>query len=343
MSNTSEIIELLKNESLINEYVKYLKNCIQDVITRSKEKANTIACRLWQLEYCIFTIVYNTRPDLIRNARYLYNLCKHFINIFTSTSSKLYRFIAQNSLSPNLSFLCYRTDEANFKEHITRNITRNINSYLCIYGIDKITNLIHPGGVVHYFTIIKNNEEYYITSSWGSSYICVPYSITILTINEFYTFCHNLRSHAVDPNNSVVTQELTNFMIKYFLHNPIPIRFSEEDIEFQPELRDKYIPPEEGLRREIEYVLNNSLMNFDVAIVSNYEELVMEALQTSVGGKKIKYNRSKNPKHKNPKHKNPKHKNPKHKKPKSIKHKHKKNNHKKTQSIYKTRQPNLST
>lgn len=310
MSNIGVIIELLNDESLINEYVKYLKNCIQDVITRSKEKANTIACRLWQLEYCIFTIVYNTRPDLIRNATYLYNLCKHFINIFTSTSSKLYRFIAQNSLSPNLSLLCYRTDEANFKEHITR----NINSYLCIYGINKITNQIHPGGVVHYFTIIKNNEEYYITSSWGSSYICVPYSITILTINEFYTFCHNLRSHAVNPNNSAITQELTNFMIKYFLHNPIPIRFSEEDIEFQPELRNKYIPPEYGLRRELEYVLNNSLMNFDVAIVSNYEELVMEALPRSVGGKKIKYSRSKKPKHK---------------KPKSIKHKHKKYTQKK--------------
>lgn len=310
MSNIGVIIELLKNESLINEYVKYLKNCIQDVITRSKEKANTIACRLWQLEYCIFTIVYNTRPDLIRNATYLYNLCRHFINIFTSTSSKLYSFIAQNSLSPNLSLLCYRTDEANFKEHITR----NINSYLCIYGINKITNQIHPGGVVHYFTIIKNNEEYYITSSWGSSYICVPYSITILTINEFYTFCHNLRSHAVNPNNSAITQELTNFMIKYFLHNPIPIRFSEEDIEFQPELRDKYIPHEYGLRRELEYVLNNSLMNFDVAIVSNYEELVMEALPRSVGGKKIKYSRSKKPKHK---------------KPKSIKHKHKKYTQKK--------------
>jgi hypothetical protein len=55
-------------------------------------------------------------------------------------------------------------------------------------------------------------------------------------------------------------------------------------------------------------------MNFDVAIVSNYEELVMEALPRSVGGKKIKYSRSKKPKHK---------------KPKSIKHKHKKYTQKK--------------
>ena len=50
MSNIGEIITLLKDESIINLYVKYLKSCEQNIITRSKEKLNTTGCRLWQLK-----------------------------------------------------------------------------------------------------------------------------------------------------------------------------------------------------------------------------------------------------------------------------------------------------
>ena len=316
MSNIGEIINLLKDESIINLYVKYLKSCEQHIITRSKEKLNTTGCRLWQLKYCIFTIIYNTRPDLITDATYLHNLCKYFFEIFNSISSKLHNFIANNRLSSELSLLHYRTNEYSFKQHITS----NINSYLCIYGINKTTNTIQDGGVAHYFTIIKNADEYYITSSWGSSHICVPYSITSINIDEFYTFCENLKYRAQDATNITVNEQITYFMIKYFLNNPTPIRFSEEDTEYAPELRFEYIPIEDGIKREINYIMNNTVMYYDVAIVSNYEALVMEVLQTSASGRKtktIKPKKHKSKKHKSKKHKNKKHKSKKHKSKKS--------------------------
>jgi len=290
MSNIDEIIKLVQNKSIINTYVKFLKSCRQHVTTRHGEELNTVACRLWQLQYCLLAIIYEKNVSLITNARFLYSLCEYFFNFFTSESSPLYDFIAQNNLSHNLSSLYYRSNEDSFKTYIST----NTNTYLCIYGINKSRNIIQDKGVVHYFTIINNGDEYFITSSWGSSHVCVPYSITKLDIDEFYTFCENLNYHAQDANSNTVNEQLKFFMKKYFLANLIQMRYSDDDIEYHQELRHQYIPSEGGIRREIDYLLKNEQMNFDVAIVTNYENLVKEIIdpQITVGGKINKYNKS---------------------------------------------------
>ena len=275
MSNIEKIIELLKDKSptaIINPYVSLLQSCKSGVITRRKELISTKACRLWQLQCCIFVIIYNINPTLIKNQQYLFELCELYYNIFSNKQFKLYNFIVENKLPDPPDSLRYVTDKARFKDHLETNPI----SYLCIYGIEKVTNGVYPNGVVHYFIIIKNDNDYYITSSYASDHVCIPYYIEkLVSIEEFYNFCDYLNQYKESLDRpTVYTDFITNFMRKYFLSNAVPKRYSADEIEYKPSLWFKYIPPGEGERREIKYILDNSEMYFGIAIITNYQEVV---------------------------------------------------------------------
>ena len=271
MSNI-EIIKKLQERHYINTYISFLINCNKGVQTRHQSNLNTVACRLWQLQYCIFTIIYSKNPKLIDDPKFLLNLCPFYLN-FYQRESLLFSFIAKNELpnpSNRLNALYYRENPTEFKEYINS----NDNTYLCIYGIDKKSGRIFTTGIVHYFTIIKSEtEDFYITSSYGSEQVKVPYTIEKLeALEEFLTFCEFLKD---SKNNE---DFITAFMMKYFLSNALEIRYSEEAVEFNKSLRFKIIPPFVGEKREINYILLNTLMNFDVAIITNYREIVEEGL-----------------------------------------------------------------
>ena len=327
MTNINAIIKLVQNKSITNTYVTFLKSCRQDITTRRREELNTVSCRLWQLQYCLFTIIYNINNNLYKDPKFLYILCDIYFKMLT-TESWLYNFIAHNRLPPYYLTLCYNADEQTFKEYIES----TTHSYLCMYGINNITNLIDDNSVVHYFTIIKSGDDYFLTSSYGSQYICIPYSINKLdSINEFYEFCENLHFKLQSRTRSrsqlqlqsqsqsqyvniLLDEKLSNFMKKYFLSilNIRQKRYDDDDIDINKKLRHQYIPPNVGIKRELDYLLNNQIFNFDIAIITDYENYVektllenkiLEPYLKSEGKKvkRVKYNKSK--KHKAKKHK----------------------------------------
>ena len=77
----TDIIESLYNKKIINSYVSFLQGCKLGVTTRHQELISTKACRLWQLQCCIFVIIYNINPTLIKNQQYLLNLCSRYYNV----------------------------------------------------------------------------------------------------------------------------------------------------------------------------------------------------------------------------------------------------------------------
>ena len=280
----TKIITLLKNTSEINTYVSFLQNCLTNrkITTRSVGRLATAACRIWQLQYCILTLIYD-KPKyrdfaLHEDSKFLNILCNPYYNIFSSPTSKLYNFISQNDLWINKSVLTYVDNQQDFEQYITQ----NTNIYLCVYGRDKKnTQTISRNGVCHYFTIIKEREgkgmsyKYYLTSSYGSSWIKVPYGIIeIKNITEFFNFCEKLKDTTTSENKKAIAE----FMEKYFLSNGVKQRYSDDDIDNAAGLFSLWIPVNLGIENNYNKLLDNYLMNFDIAIITNYEELVKEEL-----------------------------------------------------------------
>ena len=301
----TKIITLLKNTSEINTYVSFLQNCLTNrkITTRSVGRLATAACRIWQLQYCILTLIYD-KPKyrdfaLHEDSKFLNILCNPYYNIFSSQTSKLYNFISQNDLWINTSVLTYFDNQQEFEEYIQNKKYTNI--YLCVYGRDKrdkTNKTISRNGVCHYFTIIKErvgegmSYKYYLTSSYGSSWIKVPYGIIeIKDIKDFFIFCKKLAQLAqlaqlkdtttpenITANITANRKAIAEFMEKYFLSNGVKQRYSADDIDNAAGLFSLWIPVNLGIEKEINYILDNYLMNFDIAIITNYEELVKEEL-----------------------------------------------------------------
>jgi hypothetical protein len=278
MNEINNILNLLYDRKYVNNYVKLLKSCTEGIITRNQEKLNTVACRLWQLQYCIFYYIYNRNKMLLQNSDFLHILCAVYNKIFIDINSPLYKFILLNTITAPIQYISF-TKNHDFKQHIIN----NVNTYCCIYGINKNTGIIQQYGVVHYLTIINDKHgNYYITSSYGSDNVCIPYQIEKLeSLDEFILFCECLQythfSESEQHNKCII-----DFMNKYFLKGGIKKRWSPDWIEERPELRHLWIDPQSGKINESEYIIHNTVMNFDIAIITNYQELVEKELLQNI-------------------------------------------------------------
>lgn len=286
MNKIGEILLLLYDRDYINNYVKLLKSCKEGVITRNKEILNTVACRLWQLQYSIFYYIYNRDKDLLKNPDFMIILCAVYNKILTEQKTGLYRFILLNTINESTQYISFMNNDKHNNNFINY-INNNINTYCCIYGINKKTGIIQKNGVVHYFTLINDKMgNYYITSSYGSDNVRIPYQTEKLeSLNEFIIFCRCLYLAPYAKNDHELNEYnkcIIIFMNKYFLKGGIKKRWSEDWIDEYPNLRHKWIEPSEGIVKEAKYITQNTMMNFDIAIISNYQTLIEKELSTDV-------------------------------------------------------------
>jgi hypothetical protein len=306
------IITLLGNRRTINTFVMGLLSCLTSDRVRTRHQVDIITkpCRLWQLHFCVLTILYSINANAIENIQMLITLCDSVKNFYTDTRSPLYNYIAGNTLPIWPNSICYIEHEAEFRQHIMSDTNYK---YLCLYGRNKSTGAVLPNSIGHYFTIIKNSNSYFLTSSYASDHICAPYDIQrIDNIAKFFNFCNNLRTRTRSEDIGVET-ELIDFMIKYFFPNVMRQRYDVDAVEFNQNLRPLWINPEEGIKAENKYILNNSVMNFDVALIPNYEAAVRAELFEQPGRgvkrKVVKTKKSrKQRRHKSLKNKKSKHK-----------------------------------
>lgn len=282
-----ELINYLYNKYNVNQYVNFLRSCKnEDIIkTRSQVKKLTVACRLWQLQYCMLYIIYKINFLLIKDDKFLHNFCEYYkyIITFQNPNTILNNLILNNNLiTPGITFRTYRE----FGNEFLKFGYRQNNYYCCIYGIDEKTNTYLQHGIFHYFTLILNDDnedkfEFYITSSYGSDHVCIPYQINKLdNLNDLFLFGESLKY--IHYDNDEIKQNcikiFTNFMIKYFLTGGIPKKYEEEDIETNPSLKYKMIQPAQGMKTELDFYIKNDLLEFDIAVITNYEDLVKSVI-----------------------------------------------------------------
>lgn len=212
--------------------------------TRSQTIKSTTSCRIWQLIYCI--------TSLLREPRSVAVASKVLMDIHKNPV--LNTLIYLNNPLPREIELCYSA----------RQLKRG-NTYMCIY-IDNVQM-----SIIHYFTVI---DGMYLNSSYCSDYVCVPEYTTRLVRSEFVRFVNALNTPGNDEDY------IAEFYQKYFLSGNLGVAC---DYENDPSLRFKKWSPNEGNAREIAYITQNLFRsNIRCGIMINYEELVSQSLQSSM-------------------------------------------------------------
>jgi hypothetical protein len=282
------LINYLYDKPEVNQFINILKSCKDlDIIkTRSQIKIISGACKFWQLQYCMLYLIYKKNFSLIKDSKFLYDYCKYYLYMIRPQSpptiiNKL--IIYSELIDPGINFRTYREFGNNFLKFGNR----QNNYYCCIYAIDKRYNTYLTNGIFHYFTLILNDDneekfEFYITSSYGSDHVCIPNeTFKLENLNELFLFGESLKYIHYDSDKEIKDNSINifkYFMTKYFLSGGIPIKYDKDEIEENPSLRFKMIQPKEGLEKELSFYLDNAILEFDIAVITNYEDLVKSSI-----------------------------------------------------------------
>ena len=269
----------------LNNIIQKINICEDKIIrTRNQIIRSTSSCRIWQLKYCIITYFYNLfdlkifeDPKIITE---ICNIIHKFIETSNIENSILHQIIIYNR-PINLTQINSFDDLLILKDYSPRQAF-----YMCIFNQN-----IDLGSIIHFFTIIRINDDYYLNSSYGSDHVCVPQYTTILNIKEFNEFCNYLLEK--NPN-------LSNFYEKYFLRENLRKRFNNNTIEdIDPSLKSAWINPKEGIEKELK-VLFYPESSYCIGLINNYNELMSTfiksnsvPLQTLAGGYKRKKTKKK--------------------------------------------------
>ena len=127
--------------------------------------------------------------------------------------------------------------------------------------------------ILHYFTIVKSDEIYYILSSWGSDTLCVLPSIESIDIEEFSELSR-LLSHF----NSTTTEKRIKCMElvkKYFLVNAVLMYSDPNSVK-----KGLSVKPEEGRRLELQTF--DDKQSYHIAFINKYNETIEEMIPKEI-------------------------------------------------------------
>lgn len=260
-------VDILQDKKKINKLLSYIDICHDNIIyTRNKTKRQSSSCRLWQLKYMIIYYINLKKKNIILKnlnklneiGNILFEICNIIDNVLNDKNSSLHDLIVLNK-AKNIQPI-YSINQLKIK-------SKYENFCLCIYNP---SNMI----ILHYFTIIYKHPKFYITSSYGSDYVCVPQHTQELNIEEFEEFCLGI----IDNNEIRI-----NFFEKYFLFGNLKKRYNNNTIEnINPRLKSKWIQKKEGVAKELENVFNPKSINisriYQIGFLYDYNESIEELI-----------------------------------------------------------------
>jgi hypothetical protein len=188
----------------------------------------------------------------------LFDICNIINDIISNQNTFLYDLLVLNK-GTNI-YPIYSIKQLEVK-------SKYENFCLCVYNP---SNMI----IFHYFTIIYKHPKFYITSSYGSDYVCVPQHTQELNLEEFEQFCLGI----IDNNEIRI-----NFFEKYFLFGNLKKRYNNNTIEnLNPRLKSKWIKKRQGVIKELENIfsLNNPKITrvYQIGLLHNYKENIEEVI-----------------------------------------------------------------
>jgi hypothetical protein len=267
--------------------------------TRLSSRISTKGCKYWQLILSILNILQKTyseshlsiqnillKGSSLNNPEYskLSDLVKKIYNtIIYDQSSDFYQFF-------------YNNDGNKLVNEFTKvsQLQEGIN-YLCLYDQNKESDHKH---ISHYFTILRSNDKYYLTSSYGSEFVCVPYNTLELNITELNNVIEGLNIINSNKTNTKSLLIIKSFYDKYFFQGNIPITISNDLMnEYSSFLKYLKIGSKliKGPSIEFNYIYKNiSNYTYHIGIIPEYESKVESYINTVISNNYTKNKKRKN-------------------------------------------------
>ena len=254
-------IDLLLNDDFMKDLINSIDICNEKIIkTKNQKLRSTASCRVWQLKLSIINYYLKKYYSSILSVDIVTEICiiiNNFLSSKPNTDSILHRLIFFNQ-PINIT-------KVNTIIELQYNHLDLQNYYMCIYN--------PKGHIIHFFTIIRFKDIFYLNSSYGSDVICVPQYTQLLVLEEFNNFCIEL---------PIKSPNFINFYTKYFLKYNLPKRYNNNTIEdIDPSLKSKWISSTEGITKEISILVESENVYY-VGLINNYDEYIEEFIKNNL-------------------------------------------------------------
>jgi hypothetical protein len=295
-----------------SQKLKFIISAIDTrILTRETLKRSTSSCKFWQLKLNILCLVdiyyfnneiyYYLINDSIKPLSLPYVVsydCNKIGNLFSNTT-KL------ENINKDFYDVIYINNPISDVVLPINNIN-NIDELLLLadpdyytYGNSQIFSLcIYPktkgwGSINHFFTLIVKDDKYYINSSYGSDYVCIPQYTTEINSAEFNNFCRVI-SNLNDNENK---QIFVDFFQKFFLKGGLKLREVTNDLDDMTSEERKNIHKfrsiEAGKNAEIEFYFNPAFNNsFEVGLIKNYKSNLINYINSIMKSRPIRGKRT---------------------------------------------------
>ena len=257
------------------------------ILTRVGAERSTSSCKFWQLKLNLICAIDNLKfNDAIANyivgddslLDKVAQECHLIGNIFSNitndvrTLDDLYKVVYNNNPFPDKLKPLQSIDDLIVEPPEDYSYGDCQMYSLCIHVSDiNDDRFLHGNGLIqHFFTLIKKGDLYFINSSYGSDYVCIPQNTTPITSETFVEFC----KAANDISDEGARLSFNNFIHDYFLSGGVHQRLVMDDKDdLTSETKKKYhrwLPIEEGKQKEID-LYSNITNNFTISLIRGYK------------------------------------------------------------------------
>lgn len=166
---------------------------------------------------------------------------------------------------------------------------------LCLYVNKPVSDLQSAIGMIaHFFTVFRDETHYYLNSSYGSDYVCIPQQTVTFLPADFTALCALLGKEPVNRTEQD-TAILTQLLSAFFLKGGMRKRVNSDTVEEYPALLPEWIMPDQGRKKEMEQIYTVNRYSYSVGWMTAYEtELhnVFTAMQQQGGYRKKQIRRT---------------------------------------------------